>query len=92
MKSYHLCHWRLGCAAPLVTHQQNYDHTGERRQCQELDLAMAYSATLPTLRAVIELTRNSNIRFNIDASREYEITSNFPVLRFFGHSAGLDRR
>ena len=25
----------------------------------------------------------------MDASREYEITSNFPVLRFFGHSAGL---
>ena len=37
-------------------------------------------------------TRNSNIRFNMDASREYEITSNFPVLRFFGHSAGLSCR
>ena len=28
----------------------------------------------------------------MDADREYEITSNFPVLRLFGYSAGLDSR
>ena len=35
MKPYHLCHGRLGCAAPLVAHQQNYDHTGERRRAED---------------------------------------------------------
>ena len=31
VKPDHLCHGRFGCAAPLVAHQQNYDHTSERR-------------------------------------------------------------
>ena len=28
---------------------------------------------------------NSNTCFNMDASRELEVTGNFPLLRFFGH-------
>jgi hypothetical protein len=28
---------------------------------------------------------NSNIRFNMDASREREVTGDFPLLRFFGN-------
>jgi hypothetical protein len=43
---------------------------------------MAYSATS----AALQITHpNSNIRFNMDASRELEVTGNFPLLRFFGH-------
>src|SRR6476661_9167335 len=34
VKPDHLCHWRFGCAAPLVAHQQNYDHTSERRRAK----------------------------------------------------------
>jgi hypothetical protein len=36
--------------------------------------------------AALQITHpNSNIRFNMDASRELEVTGNFPLLRFFGH-------
>lgn len=36
--------------------------------------------------AALQITHpNSNICFNMDASRELEVTGNFPPLRFFGH-------
>ena len=36
--------------------------------------------------AAFQITHpNSNICFNMDASRELEVTGNFPLLRFFGH-------
>jgi hypothetical protein len=36
--------------------------------------------------AALQITHsNSNICFNMDASRELEVTGNFPLLRFFGH-------
>ena len=36
--------------------------------------------------AVFQITHpNSNICFNMDASRELEVTGNFPLLRLFGH-------
>ena len=34
VKPDHLCRGGCGCAAPLVAHQQNYDHTSERRRAK----------------------------------------------------------
>ena len=85
MKPYHLCHGRLGCAAPLIAHQQNYDHTGERRRAED-PISKGIFCDIAHPPVDHQLTNeNSNIRFNMDASQECGITGNFPLLRFFGH-------
>jgi hypothetical protein len=62
--------------------------------CQEHDLALAYSATSPTLQSIIKyLHRNSNIRFSMDASQEYGITGIFLPCAFLATGGtGCDPR
>jgi len=92
VKPYHLCYGRLGCAAPLVIiSKTTITLVSAAVPRTRLSNGIFCDIAHPPVGHRIT-TRNSNIRFNMDASREYEITSNFPVLRFFGHSAGLDRR
>ena len=43
--------------------------------------------------AALQITHsNSNICFNMAASQELEVTVNFPLLRFFGHSSSEAQR
>ena len=81
VKPYYLCHGRLGPAAQLVAHEQCRYDAGERGRAEN---PIEQWHILRHRRPPDNPSKFKH-PFNMDASRELEVTGNFPLLRFFGH-------